>query len=67
MLMRRQVVLSAAACGALAPSLAACSSSTHEQEAAHALRRITAQPGDRADLMRELARYATLAPSSRAP
>jgi hypothetical protein len=65
MLMRRQVVLSAAASGALAPLLVACSSSTSEQEAAHALRRpITAQPSERVDLMRELVRYATLAPSS---
>ena len=65
MLMRRQVVLGATACGALAPSLVACSSSTGEQVAAHALRRpITAKLGDRAGLMRELVRYATLAPSS---
>lgn len=65
MLMRRQVVLGATACGALAPLLAACSSSTGEQDAAHALRRpITAKLGDRAGLMRELVRYAILAPSS---
>jgi hypothetical protein len=64
MLIRRRFVLGAAACGTLAPSLVACSS-TGEQEAAHALRRpISAQPGDRAGLMRELVRYATLAPSS---
>ena len=65
MLRRRQVLLRATACGALAPSLVACSSSTSEQEAAQALRRpTTAQLGDRAGLMRELVRYATLAPSS---
>jgi hypothetical protein len=65
MLMRRQVVLGAAACGALAPSLVACSSSTSEQEAARALRRpFPAKLGDGAGLMRELVRCATLAPSS---
>ena len=65
MLMRRQVVLGAAAGGTLAPSLVACSSGTSEQEAARALRRpVQASPGDRADLMRELVRCATLAPSS---
>jgi hypothetical protein len=65
MLMRRQVVLGAAACGTLAPSLVACSSGTEEQEAAHTVRKpITAKPDDRAGLMRELVRYATLAPSS---
>lgn len=65
MVMRRQLILGAAACSALAPSLAARSSGTGEQEAAHALRRpINAKPGDRTGLMRELVRYATLAPSS---
>ena len=65
MLIRRQVVLGAAACGTFAPSLVACSSSASEQEAAHALRRpISARLGDRAALMRELVRSASLAPSS---
>ena len=65
MLMRRQVVLGAATCGALAPSLVACSSSTGEQDAARALRRpVTGDGSDRGLLMRELVRYATLAPSS---
>jgi hypothetical protein len=65
MLMRRQVVLGAVSCGTLPPTLVACSSSVGEQDAAHSLRRpIAAQPGNRADLMRELVRYATLAPSS---
>ena len=64
MLMRRQVVLGASVAGALA-SLTACSSGIREQEVALALRRpIAASPGDRAGLMRELVRYATLAPSS---
>lgn len=65
MLMRRQVVLGASAASAIAPSLVACSSGAQEQEAARRLRRpISAPPGDRAGLMRELVRYATLAPSS---
>lgn len=65
MLRRRQVVLGATACGVLAPSLVACSPSTSEQEAAREMRRpITANPDDRSGLMRELVRYATLAPSS---
>jgi hypothetical protein len=64
MLIRRQVVLGAAACGILAPSLVACSSNAG-QEAAHALRRpVNALPGDRTGLMQELVRYAALAPSS---
>lgn len=65
MLMRRQVVLGAAACGLLSSGLAACSSSAGEQDAARALRRpLAGADGDRALLMRELVRYATLAPSS---
>ena len=54
------MILSAAASGT-----AACSSNTDEQDIARALRRpITALPVDRAGMMRELVRYATLAPSS---
>jgi hypothetical protein len=65
MLIRRQVVVGAAAGGILAPFLVACASSTGEQDAARALRQpIIAQPGDRAGLLRELVRFATLAPSS---
>ncbi|CAH0353049.1 Tat pathway signal protein [Aquabacterium sp. CECT 9606] len=65
MLMRRQVVLGAAACGVLSPALVACSSSSNEQDAARALRRpLAGADGDRAFLMRELVRFATLAPSS---
>lgn len=63
MLMRRQVVLGAAACGVLSPALVACSSSSNEQGAARALRRPLAG-ADGAFLMRELVRFATLAPSS---
>jgi hypothetical protein len=37
--MRRQLVLGAVACGALAPTLVACSSAAHEQDMARALRR----------------------------
>ena len=64
MLMRRKVVLGAVACGALAPALVACSSSAGEQDAARALRQPLASGADRAQLQRELVRYATLAPSS---
>lgn len=64
-LMRRRVAMGAVACGALLPALVACSSSTGEQDVARALRRpLAGGVGDRALLMRELARYATLAPSS---
>ena len=64
MLMRRQIVLSALASGALLPGLAACSSNVREQEVARALRRPLANSPDQDLLMRELVRYATLAPSS---
>jgi len=65
MLMRRQVVLGAVACGALSPALVACSSSASEQGVARAQRSpLAGVGGDRAQLMRELVRYATLAPSS---
>jgi hypothetical protein len=60
----RRAVLSAFAWGALSPTLLACSSSASEQDAAHALRRPLAGGGERAQLNRELVRYATLAPSS---
>jgi len=63
MSMRRRFVLGAAACGIVSPAMVACSSSASEQGAALALRRPLAS-GDRALLMRELVRYATLAPSS---
>jgi len=65
MLLRRQVILSAAACGMLSPALVGCSSSADEQEAARALRRpLAGSGGNRTHVMRELVRYATLAPSS---
>ncbi len=65
MMKRRKIVLSAAACGFIAPSLMACSSGGSEPEAARALRRPAAVDSrDRGMLMRELVRYATLAPSS---
>jgi hypothetical protein len=58
-------VLGAVACGALAPTLLACTSSAQEQDVARALRRPLALDGaDGARGMRELVRYATLAPSS---
>jgi hypothetical protein len=65
MLRRRQVVIGGVACGAFAPGLVACSSSADEQDAARALRRpLAGASGDRAHLMRDLVRHATLAPSS---
>ena len=65
MLMRRRLVLGTIASGALAPGLVACSSGTGEQDAARALRRpLTGADAGRTLLMRELVRYATLAPSS---
>ena len=64
-LMRRHLVLGGVACGALSPILVACSSGEDEQDLARALRRpFAADGGDRAHLMNELVRYATLAPSS---
>jgi hypothetical protein len=64
MLMRREVVLGAVACGALSPALVACSSTSSEQDAARALRRPLAGGSEPAQVQRELVRYATLAPSS---
>ncbi|MFN0186145.1 MAG: Acg family FMN-binding oxidoreductase [Aquabacterium sp.] len=62
---RRHVVLGGLACGALSPALVACSSVDEEQGLARAQRRpLAASGGDRALLMQELVRYATLAPSS---
>lgn len=64
-LTRRHVVLGAVACGALSPALVACSASEREQDLARAQRRpFAADSGDRTQLMHELVRYATLAPSS---
>jgi hypothetical protein len=65
MLTRRQFVLRAGALALTAPALAACSSGANADAAARRLRR----PGpvntsDHALLLRELVRYATLAPSS---
>ena len=63
--MRRRVVLGTLSCSALAPSLTACSPGVDEQEAARALRRPgSSNIADRGMRMRELVRYATLAPSS---
>ena len=64
-LIRRRVVLGAVACGALSPALVACSSGASEQDVARAQRCPLATEGsDRAQLIGELVRYATLAPSS---
>jgi hypothetical protein len=62
--MRRRAVLNAAACGALAPALVACTAQSDEQDFARSLRRPLAVSGDKTLVMRELVRYATLAPSS---
>jgi hypothetical protein len=66
MLTRTHIVLDAAACGVMLPALTACSAGAGEQEAARALRRPLAMAhAGRRQLMRELVRYATLAPSSK--
>jgi hypothetical protein len=62
---RRRVLVRAAAVGAVGASLSACSSTEAEQEVARALRRTGTQRMEgRSELMRELVRCATLAPSS---
>ena len=62
---RRRVLAQAAALGLAGASLSACSSTEAEQEVARALRRTGIQRVEgRSDLMRELARCASLAPSS---
>ena len=63
--MRRQLVVGTVACGASAPLLVACSSGASHDAAARALRvPFAANTSDGAMLMRELVRYAALAPSS---
>jgi len=63
--MRRQFVVGTAALAASVPALVACSSGESAEEATRHLRRPgTLTIGDRALLLRELVRYATLAPSS---
>jgi hypothetical protein len=62
--MRRRAILSAAAFTALAPALVACTSKSDEQAFARTLRRPLAGTADKTLLMRDLVRYATLAPSS---
>ncbi|WP_198674917.1 Acg family FMN-binding oxidoreductase [Rhodoferax ferrireducens] len=65
MLIRRQLVLGAAALGVSAPTLTACSSSQGHEEATRNLRRAAnIDTSDRPVLLHELVRYATLAPSS---
>ena len=64
MISRRQVVLGGAAAVAL-PTLAACGSNANYEEAARLTwRHSSPQTSDRAATLRELVRYATLAPSS---
>jgi hypothetical protein len=63
--LRRRALLAAASGAALAPSLSACTPAVDEQALAHALRRpYAADPADPGATLRELVRYATLAPSS---
>ncbi len=63
--MRRDLLLTAAACGAAVPMSTACSPGASHDERARALRLpLAANSSDPTVLMRELVRYATLAPSS---
>jgi hypothetical protein len=69
MMMRRQLLLGAAACGATAPVLLGCSSGASEALAAGRLRQpfaagLVERASSTRDMRRELVRYATLAPSS---
>jgi hypothetical protein len=65
MLTRRNTLLGAAATGAVAAVTQSCSSGSNHEEVARSLRRpIVVNNGDRTALLRELVRYATLAPSS---
>jgi hypothetical protein len=65
MVKRRQILLGAAASGVVVSAATGCTPHASEDEAARALRRpIASRDADRASLMCELVRYATLAPSS---
>ena len=65
MITRRNILLGVGTGVVMMPTLSACTSSTSEQDAARMLRsRMTTSASDRPQLMRELIRYATLAPSS---
>ena len=65
MVARRRLLLGAAGGALTLPLLTDCTSKANEDTAARALRQPLAAPaGDRAALMQELVRYATLAPSS---
>jgi len=65
MMTRRNMLLGAASLGAVASATRSCSSGSSHEEAARSLRRpVAANNGDQAALLRELVRYATLAPSS---
>jgi hypothetical protein len=64
MLTRRQTVVGAAV-GTMAPTwIAHASTANYDEAVASIWRHSSAKPGDPATLMRELVRYATLAPSS---
>lgn len=65
MLTRRQIILGTGSLGAVSAGVLGCTSNGGEQEAARALRQpLAAHIGDPVLRMRELVRYATLAPSS---
>ena len=64
MMTRRNLLLGASALGAVAPTTQSCSSGSSHEEAARSLRRPITVNNNRAGLLRELVRYATLAPSS---
>ena len=64
-MLRRQFFSGASALAATLPTLVACSNSANPEEVARVLRRPAAvNTGDRTQLLRELVRHATLAPSS---
>ena len=64
-MMRRRLLFGMAACGVATPGLIGCTSAATEDAAVRSLRQPFApHDGERASLMRELVRYATLAPSS---
>src|ERR1700724_1574368 len=64
MMTRRNLLLGASALGAVAPTTQSCSSGSSREQAARSLRRPISANNNRAGLLRELVRYATLAPSS---
>jgi hypothetical protein len=64
MMTRRNLLLGASALGAVAPTMQSCSCGSSREKAARSLRRPITVNNNRTGLLRELVRYATLAPSS---